>query len=216
MSISEWKEREKAHRRQEIIAIAEGLFISRGYDGVTMEGVAKQAGLAIGTLYIYFKNKESLYGAVVLRGMIVLNDMFKEAVKKGANGAEKLDATGKAFYDNYSKNPEMFRMCVNYSQSFGLTTHNESAIEIMRLGRENFNISCQCIEEGIADGSLRKDLDTVFTALFGIISLQNIIGLAPGFEAIFKATGLSHERFVEYSRDLIARSIIDRPTRDEK
>jgi AcrR family transcriptional regulator len=207
MSISEWKEREKAQRRQEIVSIAEKLFIARGYDGVTMEEVAKQASLAIGTLYLYFKNKDSMFSAVVVRRVVEFNRQLMESANKGSNGAEKLYATGEAFYEFYKNYPEVFRMFVHDAQSSRFSGDDENTRELAKLARENGRITLRFIEEGIADGSLRPDLDPVMTTFFGIIALQNIIGLQTGFEAMFHSAGISHERFVKYSRDLIARSI---------
>jgi TetR/AcrR family transcriptional regulator len=214
MSTSERREREKARRRQGIVDIAEEMFIERGYDGVSMEEVAKKTDLAIGTLYLYFKNKESLFCAVVLRAASELNAMFIESVKHGRTGAEKLDATGQAYYEFYRKSPGRFRLYMFYSQSPGFAADTECAQEIKRLGKDNFRLGTQCIEEGMADGSLRKGLDPIRAALFGIIALQNIISLSPEFEAIFKAAGLSHEDFIIYARGLIARSV--RADSDEK
>ncbi len=207
MSISEWKEKEKAQRRQEIINIAENLFIARGYDGVTMEEVAKQAGLAIGTSYLYFRNKESLFSAVVVRRVAEFTRNLRKAANKGSNGAEKLYATGEALYEFYKRYPEVFRMFVLDVQSPRFSGDDENSRELAKLAKENGLITQQLIEEGIADGSLRPDLDPMMTTFFGIIALQNIIGLHSGFEAMFRSVGLSHEEFVKYSRDLVARSI---------
>jgi TetR/AcrR family transcriptional regulator len=213
MSISEWKEKEKAQRRQEIINLAENLFIARGYDGVTMEEVAKQAGLAIGTLYLYFRNKESLFSAVVVRRVAEFNSLLREAANKGSNGAEKLNATGEALYEFYKNYPGVFQIFVHDLQSTRFSGDDENTRELARLSKENFQITQQLIEEGIADGSLRPDLNPMMTTFFGIIALQNIIGLHAGFEAMFRILGLSHEEFVHYSRDLVARSIANTTTK---
>ena len=50
------KEREKEQRRNEIVDAAEKLFFEKGYEGVSMDDVARDAELAKGTLYLYFKN----------------------------------------------------------------------------------------------------------------------------------------------------------------
>ena len=53
MSIANWKEREKEQRRNDILDVAEKLFFSKGYDNVSMSGIAKKVGLGKATLYIY-------------------------------------------------------------------------------------------------------------------------------------------------------------------
>jgi AcrR family transcriptional regulator len=45
---------------QRVLEIAEKLFMERGYDGVNMRMIAKEAGIAVGTLYNYYSNKKDL------------------------------------------------------------------------------------------------------------------------------------------------------------
>ena len=53
-----------AEKRQAILDAARALFTTKGYESTTMAEVAKQAGVAVGTLYVYFKNKSELLYAV--------------------------------------------------------------------------------------------------------------------------------------------------------
>ncbi len=48
-------------RRQAILQAARQVFARKGFEPATLEAVAREAGLAKGTLYLYFKNKEDLY-----------------------------------------------------------------------------------------------------------------------------------------------------------
>jgi len=60
---------EKKTREQNILRAATGVLERRGMDGLTMDEVAKEAGLAKGTLYLYYGNKEDLLHAV-FTGMV--------------------------------------------------------------------------------------------------------------------------------------------------
>lgn len=55
----------KEERPQEILAAAFEEFAAHGYAGARLEDVAKRGGIAKGTIYLYFKDKEGLFGAVV-------------------------------------------------------------------------------------------------------------------------------------------------------
>ena len=70
MPFTNLREQEKEQRRNYILDAAEKMFFSRGYDNVSMDDIAGEIGLNKATLYIYFKNKESLFFAVVLRGAL--------------------------------------------------------------------------------------------------------------------------------------------------
>jgi AcrR family transcriptional regulator len=52
-------------RRSQIIAAARELIIEKGYSEVLLDDVAHRAGVAKGTLYLYFADKPHLYGAVM-------------------------------------------------------------------------------------------------------------------------------------------------------
>lgn len=51
----------KQEREDQIIAAAENLLIEKGYHAINMDQVAHAAGLAKGTVYLYFKTKEEVF-----------------------------------------------------------------------------------------------------------------------------------------------------------
>jgi AcrR family transcriptional regulator len=53
-----------ARRYQEIVAAAAALFAERGFDGASLNGIAKAAGLTIASIYQYFPNREAIVDAV--------------------------------------------------------------------------------------------------------------------------------------------------------
>src|SRR5437660_12898249 len=56
-------------RRAAILAAALEEFTARGYEGARLDDVAKRAGVAKGTIYLYFADKESLFRELV-RSMV--------------------------------------------------------------------------------------------------------------------------------------------------
>ncbi|MFC6171645.1 TetR/AcrR family transcriptional regulator [Loigolactobacillus jiayinensis] len=54
------RERKKALKRQEIVAVAMHLFDEKGFDKVTVAEIAKQASIAPKTLFTYFKSKDDI------------------------------------------------------------------------------------------------------------------------------------------------------------
>ncbi len=55
---------ENAKRRQ-IMDGARATFLARGFDAASMADIAKAAGVSKGTLYVYFKDKDELFTAIV-------------------------------------------------------------------------------------------------------------------------------------------------------
>lgn len=52
-------------KRRQIVQGARTVFLSRGFDAASMGDIAKEAGVSKGTLYVYFKDKEALFSAIV-------------------------------------------------------------------------------------------------------------------------------------------------------
>src|SRR5579883_312110 len=63
------KETQKLERRQAILDAARNVFASSTYQDVTLETVAREAGVSRGTLYLYFKTREELF-------LIVFQELF--------------------------------------------------------------------------------------------------------------------------------------------
>jgi AcrR family transcriptional regulator len=55
---------DKKLKREHFVTSAAQVFAARGYHNATMDEIAQVAGAAKGTLYLYFKDKESLFYAV--------------------------------------------------------------------------------------------------------------------------------------------------------
>lgn len=64
----------RAKRRARLIRSAEGVFISQGYRGATMEGIAGAASMSKATLYSYFPDKSAIFDAVA---EAVANDLVR-------------------------------------------------------------------------------------------------------------------------------------------
>lgn len=61
----------KAQRRAVILEVAGEAFDRLGYDAISMAWLAERAGLAKGTLYLYFPSKEALFLALYLEALDV-------------------------------------------------------------------------------------------------------------------------------------------------
>jgi len=59
------KEKATAERRDHILMAALQIFTQKGYDGATIPEIARAAGVAAGTIYLYYPSKRELFIAVV-------------------------------------------------------------------------------------------------------------------------------------------------------
>ena len=78
-------------RRQELIDIAEQLFIKKGYEQTAVSDIVKKAKVAQGTFYYYFKTKEEILDSIIGRYIkLTVEGYEKIAHEKGQNAVEKL------------------------------------------------------------------------------------------------------------------------------
>ena len=61
MGISERKERQKTEMREAILSAALKLFSEDGYDNVTMRKIADEIEYSVGTIYLYFKDRDEIF-----------------------------------------------------------------------------------------------------------------------------------------------------------
>ena len=80
----------KAKRRDQILEEAARLFSSQRFDEVLMDDIAQSAGVAKGTLYTYFSDKEELYFAVIFEGISRLNQQVLEKASSKKDPERKL------------------------------------------------------------------------------------------------------------------------------
>lgn len=73
------RERQRLERRDAILAAAQKVFARKSYEGSTMADIAREAGVAAGTVYLYYDSKTELFAALNLRLYDVINRALREA-----------------------------------------------------------------------------------------------------------------------------------------
>ena len=66
----------RAARRAQLIEVAAGAFLERGFEATSMEDVAQAAGVSRLIVYRIFESKENLYRAVLRNVLIALGEQF--------------------------------------------------------------------------------------------------------------------------------------------
>jgi len=79
-----------ADREIAILSAATSIFDDKGYAKASMAGIARAAGVADGTLYLYFKSKEDLVRAVLARFYGQLTETAQKGVDKRGGTKAKL------------------------------------------------------------------------------------------------------------------------------
>ncbi len=122
MGIEERKERERRIqrklRRKQIMVAAKKVFSAKGFNGTTMEDIAREAELSTGTLYLYFNSKDELYAAI----NVELQKYMQQRVQQLADNnrltpSQKVEALSQVLYEVYEFDPSMMRNVLHLQAS---------------------------------------------------------------------------------------------------
>jgi AcrR family transcriptional regulator len=80
----------KARKRKRIVEAATEVFIKHGYRKANVDEIAELAGVAKGTIYLYFKNKSELLLAATIEEKKRYFTKLKPIFEPGVEGAERL------------------------------------------------------------------------------------------------------------------------------
>ncbi|MGG2092263.1 TetR/AcrR family transcriptional regulator [Bacillus sp. S13(2024)] len=140
--------KEYEDRRNEILDTAERLFVSKGYMKTTVNDILREIGIAKGTLYHYFKSKEEVMDAIILR---IVNTDVASAKKIASNPnipvIDKLFQILMAQMPKAGENKE--KMIEQFHQPNNAEMHQKSLVQaIVHLTP----VLTEVIEQGIKEG----------------------------------------------------------------
>ncbi|MEO0180050.1 MAG: TetR/AcrR family transcriptional regulator [candidate division WOR-3 bacterium] len=105
------QEQKKERKRREILSAARRVFSERGYYQATMDEIASEAGVAKGTLYLYYPSKAHLLLACVREMMESLagkmRDMLAEYEGKDVSPVEIIRHAIGIYLDHLNRNKDM-------------------------------------------------------------------------------------------------------------
>lgn len=86
-------------KAESILAAAKDCFLASGYGAVSMDQIAREAGVSKATVYAHFAGKEELFGAVIARGCAGYFAAFTAGELDPGDVPASLMALGRRFLD---------------------------------------------------------------------------------------------------------------------
>jgi len=165
-----------------------------------MNEIAGEVGLGKSTLYLYFKNKESLYFAVVLRGTRIWAEMVKEEVEKGNTGLEKLILYGNANRRFSNEYPDYFRLLyspTSIKKQFDMDKMTSSGEfqEVRELFKEIMLIGIDSIQKGRDEGEIRLDVDPTEAAILLSVIYNGKVNMGDWAKELLESRGIDEQKF---------------------
>lgn len=88
------------HRAIEILDGVRQAFAEKGFDGASMQDLARACGMSVGNFYRYFPSKAAIVAALVTRDLAEVGDQFGQIIKSPDPMATLRDALRKRISDN--------------------------------------------------------------------------------------------------------------------
>ncbi len=108
------RDQQKAETNALILAAAKALFIEKNYENTTIRAIAKQAGVALGTVFVHFPDKSALLAAALYEDIErVLAEAF--ATIPQTTLKVQLLHLAQSLYSYYAQNPSLSRTLVKES-----------------------------------------------------------------------------------------------------
>ena len=199
---------EQEQRKQRIVDMAETVFFQSGFDGATLRAIADAAGYNKRTLYLYFKDKEDIFLAVVLRGLEGLRGALKQSVARTGPKSSGLRELAAAFFDFSMDHPQYLDLIMAYESRYFVYHHRTASADpdshlerCQQVSDDMARLVTAAIETGMAGGGVMSDLTAhqLMLILWGqIIGVMKILRMREkNFEAAFGISRRSlFDRFV--------------------
>ena len=172
MAIIQRRQREKENIRSRILEEARLLFFEKGYDNASIRNIAERIEYSVGTIYLHFKDKDSIFHALKLEGFGLL--MAKMQVLESVEHPfERLKAMGTIYLDFAKKNSELYDLMFILRAPMNCLEEHEGWLE----GKKTFDFLIKIVKECQEIGQFRNHADaetlafSIWSSVHGIAAL---------------------------------------------
>ncbi|MDQ6994087.1 MAG: TetR/AcrR family transcriptional regulator, partial [Mariprofundaceae bacterium] len=151
----------------DILIAAESLFSAHGYDGVSMQQVAKEAHISKSNIYHHFASKDDLYLSVLKHGCQEVQDLTRHLNESDGNITERLTVFSQEHLKHLNKKSPLSKLILRELLDSSSERGRELAEHVFN---EQFIQMRQLLESGQQSGDIRQDVDAAHmaTAIVGL------------------------------------------------
>jgi AcrR family transcriptional regulator len=172
------KEADREDIRALVLEKAKRLFLDIGYKHLTIRRLAKEIGYTVGTIYLYYQNKDEILYELHNEGFRLLYEYKQRVVQdEAADPIERLHKGGRVYIDFALENPDYYELMFNMPEPKNFMelqagrsgAVDDYAMRSFKFLRESIQL---CMEEGYLKG---YDVDTAafmfWSFVHGLVSL---------------------------------------------
>ena len=163
--------KDKNNKYHLILEAAIKVFARQGFYQSTVAQIAREAGVADGTIYLYFKNKDDILVQFFNYRTKQVFDRFRAAVNQTDNSLDKLR--------NLIRRHLMeFQQDRNMAVVYQVETHQSSRLaeaQIREMSQMYQDLVSEIVESGQQEGSIRRDLYVGLVKRFILGAVDEVI-----------------------------------------
>jgi len=162
---------EKNHKYHQILEAAVKVFARQGFYQSTVAQIAKEAGVADGTIYLYFKNKDDILVQFFSFRTKQVFDSFREEVDRAEASSDKLRNLVRCHLAEFQRDRDGAIV-------FQVETHQNSRLaeaQIREMSQMYRDLISEIVEQGQQEGTIRKDLYVGLVKRFIIGAVDEVI-----------------------------------------
>ena len=162
---------EKNHKYHQILEAAVKVFARQGFHQSTVAQIAKEARVADGTIYLYFKNKDDILVQFFSFRTKQVFESFREEVDRAQNSLDKLR-------NLIHRHLAEFQRDRDGAIVYQVETHQNSRLaeaQIKEMSQMYRDIISEIVEQGQQEGTIRKDLYVGLVKRFIIGAVDEVI-----------------------------------------
>ena len=163
-------QKSKSEKYHKILNSAGAVFAEHGFYKATISQIAARAGVADGTLYLYFKNKDDILYQYLSFKIGLVFEKMNAAVAKGTDAESKLRNLIRCHLEEFQRDQNMaiiFQSEVRYLRDI------ES--QIKDISKMYFDLLSDIIEQGQIEGAMRQDLFIGLVKRFILGAVEGVI-----------------------------------------
>jgi AcrR family transcriptional regulator len=154
--------------REKIIAAAMEIFSSHGYAAANIRAIAEKAGTSVGSIYLYFRNKEDLYKSLIRNIRSSMIALTESAFAEAPSATHALCDFIRLYIESALKHREFFILHIT-EHGFTFDLEEKKRFLLTQTGLVE-----KIIAKGIASGEFRKSNARETAKLF-LGSLRGIL-----------------------------------------
>lgn len=191
-------------KKAQIFNVAKKLFSEKGFKDTNVAEITREAGVAVGTFYLYYSSKEKLFFDVFMEENLKLKQLCLDSLDYSASPQTIIEQMLRINMEGFATNPILRQWYQsNVYQKLEQVFRKENAMDSMTFLYDVFLV---LVERWQAEGKMRRDIDSkmimmLFAAIINVDTHKDEIGLEFFPELLQIMTSLVLQGLTEHCPD---------------